>query len=557
MKQWSSLFGALGAVGILFGLVSVALLVMGAPIGTFAWIFGNFVGGGFFLVLWILSGFDRLRDRLASGEARRASRYGTSALVGTLASLVIVGLLGFLSTRYEKRFDWSEAKVHSLSDQSRKVLAQLDQDVEVVAFYPALEAPRVREVLDRYAYESPRFKVEFADPNARPDLVEKLGVGTGKLAEGVVRIAIGGESVELDEPTEEKITNALVKLTRTGAKKVYFTTGHGERPVLDEGAEEAEGFARAGEALKNENYAFEALLLAAKGEVPDDADVVVIAGPTRPFLPEEHRALERYVARGGALLVLVDPRAKTDLYDDLGRWGVAFGEDVVVDRVQGLFGRAATPFAAEYGSHPITEGLREVTMFHVVRSVKPTGDAGSFVDLVKTGPESWGETSLDAFFGEGRAELDAGDAKGPVTVAVAGSPPGASGDGKPAGADAEAAKAGGEAEPEGAEEKPEPAAETTPETKQARLVVFGDSDFATNQLIDAYRNRDLFVNSVNWLLGDVEAIAVRPEQSRASRLQLSNEQLSTIRYLSLFVLPEAIAIAGVWAWWSRRRAPGR
>jgi len=71
MKQWSSLFGALGAVGILFGLVSVALLVMGAPIGTFAWIFGNFVGGGFFLVLWILSGFDRLRDRLASGEARR------------------------------------------------------------------------------------------------------------------------------------------------------------------------------------------------------------------------------------------------------------------------------------------------------------------------------------------------------------------------------------------------------------------------------------------------------------------------------------------------------
>jgi ABC-type uncharacterized transport system involved in gliding motility auxiliary subunit len=544
MKRWSSLFGALGAVGILFGLVSVALLVMGAPIGTFAWIFGNFVVGGFFLVLWILSGFDRLRDRLASGEARRASKYGSTALLGTLASLAIVGLLGFLSTRYEKRFDWSEAKVHSLSDQSRKVLAQLEQDVEVVAFYPALEAPRVREVLDRYAYESPRFKVEFADPNARPDLVEKLGVGAGKLAEGVVRIAIGGESVEIDEPSEEKITNALVKLTRTGAKKVYFTTGHGERPVLDEGAEEAEGFARAGEALKNENYAFEALLLAAKGEVPDDADVVVIPGPTRPFLPEEHRALERYVERGGALLVMVDPRAKTDLYDNLARWGVGLGEDVVVDRVQGLFGRAATPFAGEYGSHPITEGLREVTMFHVVRSVKPTGDAGSYVDLVKTGADSWGETNLDVFFDEGRAELDDGDARGPVTVAVAGSPPGAGGDAKPAEA---------EAEPEGAEAKPEPAAEK----KQARLVVFGDSDFATNQLIDAYRNRDLFVNSVNWLLGDVEAIAVRPQQSRASRLQLSNEQLSSIRYLSLFVLPEAIAIAGVWAWWSRRRAPGR
>jgi ABC-type uncharacterized transport system involved in gliding motility auxiliary subunit len=143
------------------------------------------------------------------------------------------------------------------------------------------------------------------------------------------------------------------------------------------------------------------------------------------------------------------------------------------------------------------------------------------------------------FFTEGRAELGAEDVRGPVTVAVAGSPPGIGADGDPAAAE--------EPQPEAADAAP----------KKPRLVVFGDSDFATNQLIDAYRNRDLFVNSVNWLLGDVEAIAVRPQQSRASRLQLSNEQLSTIRYLSLFVLPELIAIAGVLAWWSRRRAPGR
>ena len=90
-----------------------------------------------------------------------------------------------------------------------------------------------------------------------------------------------------------------------------------------------------------------------------------------------------------------------------------------------------------------------------------------------------------------------------------------------------------------------------------RLVVFGDSDFAANQAIDAYRNRDLFLNSVNWLLGDVEAISIRPNKARASRLTLSTEQLSQIRYLALFVLPQAIAIAGVLAWWSRRRAPGR
>jgi ABC-type uncharacterized transport system involved in gliding motility auxiliary subunit len=105
---------------------------------------------------------------------------------------------------------------------------------------------------------------------------------------------------------------------------------------------------------------------------------------------------------------------------------------------------------------------------------------------------------------------------------------------------------------------PAPAAGADPNAvKQARLVVFGDSDFATNQMLGAYSNRDLFVNSVNWLLGDVEAISVRPPKSRASRLTLSSEQFSQIRALSLFVLPELIAVAGVWAWWSRRRAPGR
>ena len=75
--------------------------------------------------------------------------------------------------------------------------------------------------------------------------------------------------------------------------------------------------------------------------------------------------------------------------------------------------------------------------------------------------------------------------------------------------------------------------------------------------IDAYRNRDLFVNSVNWLMGDVEAISIRPRQSRASRFQLTTQDFLRIRSMSLFVLPEAIAIAGVIVWWKRRRAPER
>ena len=203
--------------------------------------------------------------------------------------------------------------------------------------------------------------------------------------------------------------------------------------------------------------------------------------------------------------------------------------------MQGLFGQAMSPLAGEYGDHEITRDMREVTLFPMARSVKvhAPADGANLVEIVRTSKNSWAERDLDVLFSQGRAELGDDDLAGPVPIAVAGRP-----------------KVDGAAPP---------AEEAAGESKAAepRLVVFGDSDFASNQALDAYRNRDLFVNSVNWLLGDVEAISIRPNKSRASRLTLSTEQLSEIRYLSLFVLPEAIAVFGVLAWWSRRRAPGR
>lgn len=527
MSGWASLLFGLGLVGIVFGLLNLMLLLAGG-LRDLAWIWANLGLGLLLLAVSLVGSLDTLRERLASGEARRVEKYGTSAILSTLLGIAILGGLGFLAERNPVRFDWSESGIHSLSDQTKKVLAGLERDVDVVAFYSAVAEAPVRELLERYRYESPRFKITFADPTARPELVQRYGIDPQNLGQGLVRIAIGDESVEITEVDESSLTNAIVKLTRTGQKKVYFLSGHGERAIDGEAGASKEGFSRAADALRNENYRYEELLLATRETVPDDADVVVIAGATRPLLPEEHRALAEYVKRGGSLLVLIDPRAKTDLYADLAGWGVDVGDDVIVDRMQGLFGRPASPFAEEYGSHPITAGMREPTLFHYARSVRPSKDAESrFTELVRTGSQSWAERNLDLFFSGGRAELDADDLRGPVPVAVAGLPAsdGAQGD------------SGGAAAP--------------------RLVVYGDSDFASNQLLDAYRNRDLFVNSVNWLLGDVEAISIRPNLSRASRLQLSREQFESIRALSLFVLPETIAVLGVLAWWSRRRAPGR
>jgi ABC-type uncharacterized transport system involved in gliding motility auxiliary subunit len=517
----SALLGALGLVAILFALAGFFMALTGAaPLG---WSILHGIVGFVLLGAAALINLDGLRERMTSGEARRASKYGSSSMISTLLVIAILGMGAFLANRYSKRFDWSEQRVHSLSDQTVKILSALDQDVEVLALFSRMEWEPVRRQLDRFDYESERFKIiEIADPNEKPDLLHRYGIAPEQLGQGIVHLTYGEESVNVEEPSEETLTNAIVKLTRRGDKTVYFLEGHGENPIDEAKGAAEEGYQQAAEALRNENYKVEKLLLAAKGDVPDDADVVVIAGATRLMLDEEREALDRYLKRGGAVLALVDPRIRTDLVAKLGEWGVELGDDIVVDRELAVFGRATTPFASQYApNHPITQDLTEYTMFHVVRSVKPSAEAeGLFSEIVLTGRESWAERDLEQFFAEGRAELNDEDLAGPVSIAVAGTV---------------ILDATGDA------------------PQEARLVVFGDSDFASNQMLGRYQNRDLFVNTVNWLLGDVEAISVRPNRSRASQFQLSASQKRTVQLLALFAIPEVLAVVGVYIWWTRRK----
>lgn len=535
MKAWSSLLASLGAVAILFAILSFLVQLLSGPVilwTELVWSIGNLVVGLLLLGVALFTNMEAFRERLASGEAKRAGKYGTSAILSAALLVTLLGLLAFLSSRYHTQWDWTEAQEHSLSDQSRKVLAGLDRDLEFVGVFSPLAAVPARELVERFRFESERVKVEFLDPERQPGRLAELGVDPQRLAGGLLQVKLGEESIDVRELTEEAVTTAILKLSRQDQKKVYFVVGHNERPTEGEGAEEAAGFAFAAEALANENYEVGSLLLASVGDVPADADVVIVAGPTRPLLEVEHQALQRYAERGGALFVMVDPRAKTDLFTRLGVWGVEVGEDVVVDLVGGMVGTPTTPFAKDYGPHPITDDLRGYTIYQFARSVKAKeGASGTFQSLVRTGEESWAETDLARLEGAGEVGFDDADRAGPITLAVAGTfsvaPP---------------AETGNEAADAPAE---------------ARVVVVGDADFASNQHLGAYVNRDFFLNSVNWLLGDVESISIRPKAGVASRLQLTTEDFLALRYASLFVLPESIAVLGVLAWWRRRRAPGR
>lgn len=543
MTGTAALLAGLGIVAIGFGILS-ALLALLQPFTDPLWIFGNLAVGVSLLGASVFMSLDSLRERMQSSGGRRAGKYGTSAILGTLVGIVILGLLGFLSTRYHTRFDVSESNVHTLSPQTTELLEGLGEELSITAFFNETESPPVASLLDRYDFASERVRLRYVDPNAEPGLVDALGLTSAELVAGVVRFEVAsGESTNLSEFSEPDITNAILKLVKSTGKKVYFLTGHNERPIAaGPGADGAfasgpESYGRAANALINETYAVEVLLLANLQEVPEDASAVIVAGPTRPLLENEVAALLRYVEGGGALFVALDPRSQTNLYDMLAGWGVLFGDDVVVDRALAVFGQATTPIAQEYdGRHPITARLREPSLFPMARSVELAPETENrYSILVKTGDESWAERDLEGWQESGRAEYDELDLLGPVPIAIAGSPelPGA---------------AAAAHDVHGAGEAP-PAAE-------GRIVVFGDSDFATNEYLDALRNKDLFVNSINWLAGDVSQISVRPNVSRASSFQMSQNEFRRIQYLSLFILPEAIAVLGVVTWWLRRKAPG-
>jgi len=542
MKRWSTLLGALGAVGVAFSLLSFVLTLFFGPFLDRSWMWSNFAAGALLCAVAVVMNIDLLRDSFRGRRAQRVGRGAAGSLLTTLLGIVILACIGFLLERHSLRFDWSEQEANTLSEQTLGVLTKLPADVEVVAFYAHLGGARsARELLDRYRYETDRIDLRFVDPAERPDLVERYEIPAGALGSGgLVHIRSGDRSLNLtglvdalprepgdDRPdlTEEELTNALLRLISDPEKTIYFLEGHGERAVEGDAAQASDGFFAAAEALRGENVRVGRLLILATGGVPEDADVLILPGPTRELAPEEHAILDAFVARGGSILALVDPRVDSDLPEILARWGVELGDDIVLDQKQAVAERIATPLAMLYGDHEITRNLGEATIFHVARSVRPNEAAADrFLEIVYTSEDSWAERDLARFLGEGRFGRDETDLAGPVPIAIAGT--------------VEFEAEGGALDGRG------------------RLVVFGDADFASNQLLGLVKNRDLFLNAVHWLADSSDRITIRPVSRRASRFRPTQAQMNRVRFLSLFVFPELLAVAGVLMWWTRR-APRR
>ncbi|MFY9689541.1 MAG: Gldg family protein [Candidatus Acidiferrales bacterium] len=467
------------------------------------------IGGGVLLLVGIVLGF---RGILAF-FSKRSSRLGTNATILAVAVLAILVIVNFVGYRHHKRFDLTTEKLYTLSDQTRKIVRGLTQDVNIVRFAKLPDA-QFDDLMTEYKNLSPHIKYQTVDPEEKPDVVRDYGA----THMGDIIVASGPHKQTLEGSTEEAVTTAILKATNKQDKTVCFVSGHGERSIADDGAT---GYTQADQGLKKEAYDTKTINLASGTEVPSDCNVLVIPGPTEAFFPQETAMVSHYLDGGGKALIEVDPitankQVEPNLDSIFQKWNIKVGDNVVIDSsgMGRLLGAGpAIPLVVNYGDSPITKGLeRTMTFFPLARTVS-IADKSKLtpqdVEILMTSPQSFTTPKI-----QHEVKYDPKtDTMGPLSLGVAAS---------------------------------------DPDGKNARLVVIGDSDFASNEAIDQASNGDLFFNTIDWLAQDENLISIRPKSPTNRRIVLTEGQSIGLEWFELFLLPGFVIIVGIAVWWRRR-----
>jgi ABC-type uncharacterized transport system involved in gliding motility auxiliary subunit len=455
------------------------------------------------------------KDRIG-GRSGQQVLTGANFAIYTLIVIALIVLVNWFVNRHDTRWDMTPNKKYSLSEQTRKILKELNREVTIYVFDRERSFGERRDVLGMYSSASRRVDVKYVDPDRQPTLAKEFGVRTY----GTIVVSAGARHLEAPGDTEEGITNALVRVLK-GQRTACFIQGHGERNLT---GSDRDGYERFKKQLSNENYETESLLLMQKMAIPPSCTMVVAAGPQNDYLPQEVDVLRKYIQDGGRALLMLDAGVELpNLAKLLSDWNVTARNDLVIDMnpVAQIFGTSpAMPLIVKYGSNPIVQPLtNRATLFPLSRSFEVGKEykAGVSDDsLCETSTDSYDVTDFNPKM-EKVAFRPGKDLKGPLTVAVAGSVTGQ-----------------GEKKSEG------------------RFVALGTSLVAANSFLNFQGNRDFIMNSINWLSADEDLISIRPKPRESQHLTMTTQQMRQVLFLGVFGIPLLIVAAGVMMWWQRR-----
>ncbi|MEB3288829.1 MAG: Gldg family protein [Leptolyngbya sp.] len=489
--------------------------------------------------------------------SQRSTEAGANALVSVLAVLAILGLVNFLAVRYSSRVDLTENQIFTLAPESKQVVQALVEPTRVLVFDPS-QNPQDRQLLESYRRLGSNFAFEFVNPYDNPRLAQEFNVtqpGMVFVEQGETRRPVQTLTPS-DRLSERTLTNTLAQLDTESSLKAYFTQGHQEFAI--DGSET--GFLQAATALGEKGFTVEPLDLSTTPTVPEDASLVIVAGPATEFFDAEVAALQTYLDQGGSLMLLIDPRTSPNLDSLLDPWGVTLDNRIVLDtsgagQLVGL--GPAAPLVTDYGDHPITRDFGTGrSFFPLVRPVNVEEVAGvTAAPILNSNPQSRAE----ALSAEGELQFDENaPPSGPYSLGVALSRPvtvgeTATGEASPA-ANESAEESTTTAETgDPADSAPGNPEDASPEAKEARLVVIGNASFATDGLFEQQLNGDVFLNSVSWLgQADDTTLSIRPREVTSRRLVMTVQQQIGLGVFALLVLPVVGFILAVLLWLKRR-----
>lgn len=491
----------------------------------------------------------------ARSSRHSASLHSVIKLLLAAAILVMVNYIGF---KYYEHWDLSASQFYTLSPKTIEELKKLDSPVTAYTFLddrnPA-QTEQIATLLKEYQrFGDKNFAVEKIDaafdPARANELYKKLHFDASdhlvifEYKDRAPRFVKQEDLFEINPMTgqvgafkgEQQLTGAIIGLVEGKPSKVYLTVGHGEHPLQD--ATSPNGYGLVAQSLKNENVEAQNLSLSQKGEVPADADAVIIAGPVIAFSPIEVEALDKYLANNGKLFILLDPYVTISLDEVLKKYGLHYEDDLVLYRGTTSTGSQVTlPLAAIYqggfSAHPITTKFAQANLqllIYDARSITlppntPPQPQLKTQFLLQTDADSWGWISKNGAPPPDPKQLTFNkitDLPGPVTVA--------------------AAYDGGTT--------------TDPATKATmfatRIVAVGASKFLQNDTADTV-GANFFTNCVDWLVKKDAVLDISPKKPQQYGVSLNPMSYRTVVWCAAFFIPGAALVLGIFTWFSRRK----
>ena len=433
-----------------------------------------------------------------------------------LLFLALLTLLAWLSNRYPVTFDMSANQRNSLSQETSRLLENVDYPLQVTLFItPRNKRTHTLETLfERYRQLQPNIHFQSLNPDLHPDLLRAHDIRF----DGEVLLEYQGRSEKITQVSEANVSNALQRLLRQGERWLVFMQGHGERNPYSEANHD---YTLLATQLAGKGYSVETLNLTRSSAIADNTDVLVLASPKVALLPGEIEILRDYIDDGGNFLWFADPEQVADGLESIGdSLALGFVPGIVVDPNGQLLGLDQVDFVVigEYPRHAVTRNLNSLSLFPQSQGLEFYGDdRWQRQNFLHSDARSWSET------GELRGEIFKGDdddeTSGPLTLGMS---------------------LTRQHERDG-------------QQFEQRVIVVGDADFLSNRYLGNGSNLEIGVNLFNWLSHDDRLISISPRPAPDTRLELSTQQQLAIAIIFLLMLPLILLISGLRIWLKRRR----